>query len=137
MIGELYINDKDAYSTWNISLEEGSYAKLLKPADPKAYASNNIRSQPGLQVFCKNYQPKEREFFLVFWITGGNKEEYLTAYRDFIKELEKGSIKLVVPALKEGYFLRYNGCQEIGYHGRVGKIAIRFVEDNPCNRIKL
>lgn len=137
MIGNLFINDKDAYSSWRVILEEGSYAKLLKPADPKEYARNDIRSQPGLQVFTSNYQPKERDFFIVFWITAGSKEEYFTAYRDFIKEFEKGSIKLVVPALKEGYFLRYNGCQDIGYNGRVGKVAIRFVEDNPRNRVVL
>lgn len=137
MTGNLFINDKDAYTTWRVTLEDGSYAKLLKPADPKEYASNDIRSQPGLQVFSTNYQPKERDFFLVFWITGKSKEEYLLHYREFTKEIEKGSIKLVVPALNEGYFLRYNGCQEIGYHGRIGKVAIRFIEDNTRNRIEL
>ncbi len=137
MIGELFINDKDAYSTWRVTLEEGSYAKLLKPSDPKAYASNDVRSQPGLQVFNKNFQPKEREFFLVFWITTESNEKYLELYRSFMKEFEKGSVKLVIPKLKEGYYLRYNGCQEIGYHSRIGKVAIRFVEDNPRNRVVL
>lgn len=137
MIGELFINDKDAYSTWKATLEEGSYAKLLKPSDPKDYTSNDVRSQPGLQVFNNNFQPKEREFFLVFWITAESNERYLELYRSFMKEFEKGYVKLVIPKLKEGYYLRYNGCQEIGYHGRIGKVAVRFVEDNPRNRVVL
>lgn len=137
MIGELLINNKDAYTTWGITLEEGSFAKLLKPAEVKDYATNNIRSQPGQQVFVKNIQPKERDFFLVFWITSNSNERYLELYRSFLREFDKGIIKLDVPALKEGYYLRYNGCQEIGYHGRIGKVAIRFVEDNPRNRVVL
>ena len=137
MIGELFINDKDAYSTWKVTLEEGSFAKLLKPSDPSAYAFNDVRSQPALQVFNKNYQPKERSFFLVLCFTTSSEIEFLTLYRSFIKELEKGYLKLVVPALKEGYYLRYDGCQDLGYHGRIGKLATKFIEDNPSNRITL
>lgn len=137
MIGDLYINDKDAWLTWGVFLEDNSESKLLLPANPKAYASNNLRNQAGKQVFVSNPQPDERDVLLVFCISAKSKADYLTKYNAFLAEIYNGWINFKVTSLKTTYRFTVSSFQDLSYFDRLGKLSVRFNEPNPKDRISL
>lgn len=135
MIGELFVNEKDAFVTWKAFLEDGSEAKLLTPASMKEYASNNARSQAGKQVFVANPQPESRDVNLTFCFSASSKADFLSRYRAFVTEMQSGLILIRVPSLGETYKFICSGFQELSFHKRVGKLSVRFTEPNPKDRI--
>lgn len=137
MIGELYINDKDCWVNFKTRLDDG-FDNLLLPPNPKEYAENNLRSQPGKQVFVSNPQPEARDIQLVFAITCDSLSDYLTKYNSLVTELT-GDIIFRVPVLKTVYKLRVVDFLNLssGTGLRSGRLSVRFSEDNPKNRTKL
>lgn len=137
MKGDLYINEKDAWITWGVSLEDDSESKLLMPANNKEYASNKCRSQPGKQVFANNPQPEDRDLLLVVNFSAETKQEFLAKYRAFLVEINSGIITFRVTSIGEEYKFICEGFQELNYYERIGKLSIRFNEPNPKDRIYL
>ena len=58
MIGELFINGKDAYTTWGISMDDTSLSALMTPAPNKDLVENKSRLEHGKRVITDN--PKRR-----------------------------------------------------------------------------
>lgn len=137
MIGQLYINDKDAWSNWKVRLDDG-YDSLRLPANPKEYTSNEKRSQPGKHVFVSNPQPQSKDVQLIFAIVCDSADEYNQKFDSFVDEL-KGVMALKVPALKKVYKLRAIDYLNLssGLGLRDGRLSVRFSEDNPKDRIQL
>lgn len=137
MIGELYINDKDTWATWKVKLDDG-YDSLRLPSNPKEYASNEKRSQPGKQVFVSNPQPQSKDVQLIFAVVCDSADEYNQKFDSFVDEL-KGVMTLKVPALKKVYKLRVIDYLNLssGLGLRDGRLSVRFSEDNPQDRIQL
>lgn len=128
MTGQLFINDKDAWITWGVFLEDGSEAKLLLPPPMKEYTSNNFRSQDGKQVFIVNPKKDERDISLVFCISAITKEKYLLIYDDFVSELTSGLVKLRVQSIDKELNLTVSSFLDLSYYERVGKLSVRFNE---------
>ena len=60
MIGELFINGKDAYTTWGISMDDTSLSALMTPAPNKDLVENKSRLEHGKRVmivFVMNWKP--------------------------------------------------------------------------------
>lgn len=113
MTGELFINDKDAWSTWNVKLADNSYENLLSPYPMKSYIENESRSQDGKQVFITNPRKNSRQIILIFDITCSSRSEYLTKYKDFKDEISNGQIKLAVTSIDETYYLYMEDPQSL------------------------
>ena len=137
MIGQLYINDKDAFATWGVVLDEGSFAKLLTPAANKEYTSNQMRSQHGKQVFRTMPRKEDRDVIITFNIAAATKDEFLSKYELFINYIDSDLILLRVPSLKKVFKLDAKSYQELSYYEYIGKIAVNFNEPNPQDRIQL
>lgn len=135
MKGQLYINNKDAWITWGVSLESGSKAKLLTPAANKDNVTNNVRSQHGKQVLRNNPRKSDRDLILIFCIGGENEDQFLVRYHSFIDELDSGLVELKLLSIKTVYRLDTLSYQELSYYDGIGKIAVRFNESNPSDRI--
>ena len=54
MKDELYINGKDAYITWGISMDSTSLSFLMTPSANKAYLENESRLDHGKRVTVTN-----------------------------------------------------------------------------------
>jgi hypothetical protein len=50
MEGEFYINDKDAYTTWGISMDTSSLSALMTPPPMKEFIENKSRLENGKRV---------------------------------------------------------------------------------------
>lgn len=139
MTGYLYINDQDAWKAWNVGLVEGSYANLLTAASLKEYTKNDMASHDGTQVFVSESKVAARDVILTFGVVCDSTDDYLTKYKSFIEELQKGFILLKVPKLKTVYKLLFGSSVELkaGTKLTSGTVSIRFNEPNPKDRILL
>ena len=126
--GQLYINDQDAWLTWGVFMVGDSIDNLLLPPPPKPYVENNFRSQDGKQVFIIDTKKEARDVQVEFCILANSRTEYLQAYKSFVNVLSDGMVTLRVPMLDEVYRLTVGSYLSLGYHGRFGKLAVRFDE---------
>lgn len=141
MLGELYINDKDAWSTWKARLVDDSLDNLESSASMKSYVTNNARSQDGAQIIISNPRIDMRSVILTFAITCESRLDYLSKKRDLEMELRKGLtlFKVVPLSLIFKLHLDENSTMTLssGTGLRDGKFTIRFTEKNPKDRISL
>lgn len=141
MLGELYINDKDAWSTWKARLVDDSLDNLESSASMKSYVTNNARSQDGAQIFISNPRIDMRSVILTFAITCESRLDYLSKKRDLEMELRKGLtlFKVVPLSLIFKLHLDENSTMTLssGTGLRDGKFTVRFTEKNPKDRISL
>lgn len=139
MKGECYINNKDAYEMWGITLGDTSFAALLAPPPLKDYIKNKSALLDGTQVVCDEYvHPKvdERDLQLVFYLRARDLAEFRSRYASFSEELAKGIIDIRTK-YQPGviYHLLYLSCAQFSqFNGRLAKLVIRFNEPNPQNR---
>lgn len=138
-IGETYINDVDLYTAYNARLIGDSFSNLLLDPDNKEYTSNDLKSQPGKQVFRNNIQPKDRDVELIFLIECDVMNDFLIKRKNLMSVIKSGLVKISVPVLKESYFLDYVTSVSIDPFGAgsKAKITVRFNEPNPQDRIQL
>lgn len=139
MTGQTYINNKDIYTTFGATLIDNSFTNLLLDGDLKEDASNNLRSQPGEQLFIENTQPEARNVEITFLVECDTMDEFLTKYKALKAEIDNGMITLKVIPLKEIYTLRRKSYLSLDSYrsGSTGKLVVNFREPNPKNRIQL
>ncbi|MBF0577742.1 hypothetical protein [Dysgonomonas sp. GY617] len=130
MTGQLLINGKDAWVTWNAFLIMDSIDNLLLPASPKAYTENNFRSQNGKQVFIASPRIDERDVQIEFCILKQTRQEFLVAYKNFVEELLNGVVTLKISFLEDSFKLTVASFLSLGYYEKFGKLSVRFNEPN-------
>lgn len=142
MIGKLTINGKDAWSTWGVFLEDGSYDKLLSGYNMKPYTENTSRAIDGKKVRVVNQRVESRDIVLVFcFAKTGSQNNFLLNLKSFISALEQGDNGTRCE-IGVNYFelSEINSIFELVYLGNmslnqtrleIGKIMVRFNEPNP------
>ncbi|QIK58802.1 hypothetical protein G7050_02665 [Dysgonomonas sp. HDW5A] len=134
---QLYINDKDAWETWSVFLEEGSERALLLPANNKEFISNKNRSEHGKRVIVDNPRLDERDVQLVFCFLADSEDDFLEKYDAFVAELNRGWVQMKVIKIKKVYNFTTTNFQDLGYYGQKGKLSVRFNEPNPSEQDKI
>lgn len=137
--GEVYINNLDIAINYSASLIDDSFTNLLLPPDNKEYSENDMRSQPGKQIFVSNQQPKDRDVQVAFLIQCTTMSEYLTKSSNLVNVLNSGLIRLKIVPLKIEYSLTTSSYISLDSYmnGSAGKLVVKFNEPNPKNRIQL
>lgn len=148
MNNELIINDKDAFTTWGIVLEEASFSELLKPAPLKPFAFNKSPQMHGKDVISETSylfegevlkeslaRVDERNLQLPLIMYASSKEQFLHRYKSFVQELQKGVLKVEVKPLEMTLQLIYVNCQQFkSFNSRLSKFILAVNEPNPKNR---
>ena len=86
MKDELYINGKDAYTTWGISMDSTSLSFLMTPSANKAYLENESRLEHGKRVTVTNPVMDTRDLTLQLHLTADTEEQFFQRYRSFCEE---------------------------------------------------
>lgn len=136
MIGELFINGKDAQTEWGVTLETSGLSALLTPAPTKEFVENKSRLSHGKQVLTANPRVDERDVQLTLFITAKDLAAFLTKYGSFVAELQKGSINIRTKYEPTTlYRMIYKSCVQFSqFNGRLGKFVLKLNEPNPNNR---
>lgn len=140
MTGDIFINSKDAYSTWGVSMGDGFLDALDGFNELKSFIENESRLEDGKRVITDNPKIAARQITLQFTIKGDTEADYRVKKKSFQKELEKGLVKIKIPLLgEEVYKLNYIG-KNVSYgmslNRRFGKVSMKFEEPNPTDRIE-
>ena len=138
MKGELFINGKDAWTTWGVNIGEGFVDAIDSPLPMKDYIENESRLEHGKRIITSIAKVDSRELTLGFTIMGTSESDYRAKKKAFQTELQAGAFTVRIPALgEETYHLVYTG-KSISYGlspGRkFGHFTMKATEPNPTNR---
>lgn len=94
MEGEFYINDKDAYTTWGISMDTSSLSALMTPPPMKEFIENKSRLENGKRVITSDSKIDERNITLTFNLTAKSEDQFFVRYNSFCEELATGVLHI-------------------------------------------
>ena len=136
MKDELYINGKDAYITWGISMDSTSLSFLMTPSANKAYLENEIRLDHGKRVTVTNPVMDTRDLTLQLHLTADTEEKFFQRYRSFCEELTKGRLEIATKYQPDlVYRTIYLSCSQFSQFMRgIGKFTLKLNEPNPNDR---
>lgn len=136
MIGELYINGKDAYITWGISMDDTALSALMTPAPNKELIENKSRLEHGKRVITSNPKKDERNLTLQINLTAPDKDTFFARYYSFCKELDSGTLEIKTKYQPEViYRTVYLSCQQFSqFMQGIGKFVLKLNEPNPSDR---
>ena len=136
MIGELFINGKDAYAAWGISMDDTSLSALMTPAPNKDLIENKSRLEHGKLVISSNPKKDERNLILQLNLTAPDRDTFFSRYDNFCNELNFGILEIKTkyqPTVV--YRMIYQSCQQFSqFMQGIGKFALKLNEPNPNNR---
>lgn len=144
MNGILFINGKDAYATWGITMDTASLSALMTPPPLKPMVSNKSLAEDGRQVLGINehsrglYRPRidERTLTLTINMSAQSEAEFMSRYALFCEEL-RGARLDISTAYQSGvvYHTLYESCQQFSQFMRgIASFSLRLNEYNPKNR---
>lgn len=138
MTGELYINGKDAWTTWGVNMGDGFLDALDAPLQMKEYIENESRLEHGKRMITANAKIDSREITLGFTIMGASESDYRAKRKAFLSELQAGAFTVNVPKLgADLYKLVYTG-RSISYglsaDRTFGHFTMKATEPNPADR---
>lgn len=138
MTGELYINGKDAWTSWGVRMGSGFLSSIDGFLSMKSYVENDSRLEHGKRMITDNAKVDSRELTLEFTITGSGEADYRAKRKAFQQELQKGAVAVKVTALgSDVYHLVYTGksvSYAISLNRSFGRVSAKFTEPNPMNR---
>lgn len=139
MVGEFFINDKDAYYEWGLVFDPSAFTALLTPAPVKASVENKSALIHGKQVLSNEDNPPkvdERDLQLTFCLKAKNMTQFLARYESLVAEFECGRFDIRTKYQpKVTYRCRYVNCQSFSqFNGRLAKFVLKLNEPNPKNR---
>ena len=133
--GVLYINDKDAYTAFGLSLADGALSALMTPAPNKSLIESTYRKLPGKRVIPKNVVQDSRELNLEVYITGKDKKTFFQNYAAFCNELKKGTLTIRTSFTGEYYRCIYLSCTQFTeFVQEMAKFSLKLSEPDPSNR---
>mgnify|MGYP001115761044 CR=1 FL=1 len=74
--GELFINNKDSYDNWGISMDTSSLSALMTPPPNKEFIENKSRLEHGKRVIAATPKVDERSLTLTINLTAKNEDEF-------------------------------------------------------------
>lgn len=136
MEGEFYINDKDSYTTWGISMDTSSLSALMAPPPMKEFIENKSRLENGKRVITSNSKIDERNITLTFNLTAKSEDQFFARYNSFCEELATGVLHIrskYQPNVV--YKTIYFSCNQFTQFMRgIASFSLKLVEPNPADR---
>lgn len=138
MTGELFINSKDAWTTWGVNMDDGFLDALDAPLQMKDYIENESRLEHGKRMITNSPKVASRDITLGFTITGINETDYRSKKKAFETELQKGAFTLNVPKLSTDVFNLVYAGKSVSYglslNRCFGHFSMKVTEPNPMDR---
>lgn len=134
--GDFYINGKDTYTTWGISMDTSSLSSLMTPPPMKEFIENKSRLEHGKRVIASNQKVDERSLTLTFNLTAKSEEQFFARYNSFCEELATGVLHIKSKYQPNVvYKTIYVSCNQFTQFMRgIAKFSLRLVEPNPKDR---
>lgn len=131
--GELFINNKDAYDTWGISMDSSALSALMTPPMQKELIENKSRLEHGKRVVKANPKVDERTLTLAINLTAPSEDAFFSRYGSFCEELAKGTLDIRTKYQPDVvYRTLYLSCTQFTQLMRgIAKFSLKVCEYNP------
>lgn len=131
--GELFINNRDAYNVWGISMDSSSLSALMTPVPNKEFIENKSRLENGKRVITTSPKVDERNIILTFNLTAKDETEFFERYNSFCQELATGILNIRTKYQPDTvYRTIYLSCNQFTQFMRgIGRFSLKLVEYNP------
>lgn len=135
MKGELFINGKDAYVEWGLSLSDTALSALLTPAGMKDPIENKSRALNGKKIISIPRQD-ERNLSLEVHFCAKTKDVFWQRYKSFCDELAKEVLEIKISLLPDVVFrTTYVNCTQFSqFMQGIAKFTLRLNEPDPTDR---
>lgn len=137
MIGDVKINNADAFERYGINLEDGALSTLMTPAPLKDFIESRSRVRHGKSVIAKDPKYDSREITLPFHLIAKSKDDFFNKYNLFCEEvLAKGKFELRTK-YQSGvvYRLLYLSCTQFRqFMQGMAVFSLKVEEPNPTDR---
>ncbi len=134
---KLYINGKDAYKEWGITLvNSSSLSALMTPPGKKERTSNDSKSEDG-QRYIADTKLRQRDVSLPLQFSAASEEEFLKRYKSFCKMLEESEWLNIYTSYDSDtlYKFLYDSCTQFAqYNLGIAKFTLKLIEPNPTDR---
>lgn len=136
MEGQLFINNKDAYTTWGISMDTSSLSALMTPAPNKEFIENSSRLEHGKRVITSSPKVDARDITLTINLTAKNEQQFFDRYLSFCSELGTGVLNIKTSFQPNVvYRMIYLSCSQFTQFMRgIASFSLKLNEPNPKNR---
>lgn len=136
MEGQLFINNKDAYTTWGISMDTSSLSALMTPAPNKEFIENSSRLEHGKRIISSNPKVDARDITLTINLTAKNEQQFFDRYLSFCSELETGVLNIKTSFQPNVvYKMIYLSCSQFTQFMRgIASFSLKLNEPNPKDR---
>ncbi|MDY7253537.1 hypothetical protein QHG78_09675 [Bacteroides sp. A1-P5] len=136
MKDELYLNGKDAYTTWGISMDDTSLSELMTPVSNKVFIENESRLEHGKQVIVTKSKLDARNLTLNINLVASNEQQFFERYNSFCEELATGMLEVRTKYQPNVvYRTIYQSCSQFSQFMRgIGKFTLKLYEPNPNDR---
>lgn len=131
--GELFINNKDAYTTWGISMDSSALSALMTPPPQKELIENKSRLENGKRVVISNQKIDERTLTLSINLTAPDESTFFSRYESFCNELATGVLNIRTKYQPSTvYRTIYLSCTQFTQLMRgIAKFSLKVCEYNP------
>lgn len=134
---KLYINGKDAYKEWGITLvNSSSLSALMTPPAKKERTSNNSKLENG-QRYISTANLKQREISLALQFSAVSETEFLRRYKSFCKLLADSEMIEIYTSFDTEtlYKFYYDSCTQFTqYYLGIAKFTLKLIEPDPTDR---
>lgn len=138
MIGDLFINGKDAYKEYGVEMGDDFLSSLRASAPMKEHIENSSRLQHGIRVIDPIPRLDKRDLTLAFTISGIDKTDFERKKDAFENVMQQRNVVISVPKrTTKKYKLFYTGnslTYSENIDGTFCKWAAKFIEPNPTDR---
>ena len=135
MIGDVTINNADAFERYGINLEDGALSTLMTPAPMKEFIESKCRVMHGKKIITKEPKYDAREITLPFHLIA--KSKLLLNHKLFSDEvLDTGKFELKTKYQPNVvYRLVYLSCTQFRQFIReMATFALKVSEPDPTDR---
>lgn len=134
--GQLFINDKDAFTTWGVSLSDTALSALLTPPPNKPVPENKSRALSGKTLVNVPRKVDERDLVLIINLIARTERQFFERYNSFCAELAKGKLDIRTGFTGTKVFhLEYISCSQFTQFMRgIAQFSLKLNEPDPTNR---
>jgi hypothetical protein len=137
MIGEFFINGKDAHTEWGVIVRETSITALIEPEPLKNPVENKSATEHGKRVRSEE-EPKadERTINLFIQIKASSRSDLISKLTSFKTELKKRRIEITTKYEQDVvYRCDYQSCRQTrSLFKTIATFSLQLNEPNPNNR---
>lgn len=133
---ELYINGKDAYITWGVSMDDTALSELMTPVANKTFIESESRLEHGKRVVVANPRMDARNLTFQINLTASDEKLFFERYSSFCEELATGVLEIETKYQPDVvYKTIYQSCSQFSQFMRgIGKFVLKLYEPNPNDR---